>query len=76
MNILTEYKERLLDQYRSRIREKAILQAKSRIALAGRQVRDFSEDQLEIIVFEEEEKIRSKLRQSGLIAILITLGLS
>ncbi len=76
MNMLTEYKESLLDKYRSRIREKAILQAKSRIALAGRQVRDFAEDQLEIIVFEEEEKIKSKLRQSGLIAILITLGLS
>jgi len=76
MNKLTAYKEHLLDKYRSRIREKAILQAKSRIALAGRQVRDFAEDQLEIIVFEEEEKIKSKLRQSGLIAILITLGLS
>jgi hypothetical protein len=76
MNKVVEYKEHLLDKYRSRIREKAILQAKSRIALAGRQVRDFAQDQLEIIVFEEEEKIKSKLRQSGLIAILITLGLS
>jgi len=76
MNKLAEYKEHLLDKYRSRIREKAILQAKSRIALAGRQVRDFAEDQLEIIVYEEEEKIKSRLRQSGLIAILITLGLS
>jgi len=76
MNKISEYKESLLDKYRSRIREKAILQAKSRIVLAGRQIKDFSEDELEIIVFEEEEKIKSRLRQSGLIAILITLGLS
>lgn len=70
------YKERLIEKYRLKIRERAILQAKSRIALSGRQMKDFSEDELEVIVLDEEQKVKSSLRQSGVVALLIIFGLN
>jgi len=75
-NKIVDIKEKLLDKYRKNIREKAIVKAKARIALAGKTVEDLSADELEIIVLDEEEKVKSRLKQSGVIALLITLGLA
>ena len=69
-------KERLTGEVRSRIRERAIKKAKVRIALHGRTVGDLSEDDLEIIVAEEEEKIRKQLVIAPLIAIAVVLGIT
>jgi hypothetical protein len=71
-----DLKERIFNKYRSVIREKAIIQAKKRIALSDKKVKDFSQDELEVIVLAEEEKVKSALRQSGIVALLITLGLN
>lgn len=73
---MTNFKDRLIDKYRDKIREKAIVQAKKRIALSGKKVADFSEDELEFIVVEEERKIKSGMRNTGIVALLIALGLS
>ena len=69
-------KRRLTGEVRSRIRERAIKKAKVRIALHGRKVEDFSEDDLEIVVADEEEKIRKQLWVVPLIAIGIVLGIT
>lgn len=69
-------KERLADKVRSRIRERAIKKAKVRIALHGRKIEDFSEDELEIVVADEEEKVRKQLLVVPLIAIGIVLGIT
>ncbi len=71
-----EVKDGLLGSYRSRIRERAITQAKARIALSERDFEDFSESELEVIVQDEEAKVRGSLKQSAVIAALIVLGLS
>lgn len=68
-------KTQLIEASRSRLREKAIKNAKVRIALAGREVGDYTQDQLEIIVNDEEEKLVGKLKQSGVAVVLIGLGL-
>ena len=54
-------RRRLTGKVRLRIRERAIKKAKVRIALHGRKVDDLSEDDLEIIVADEEQKIRKQL---------------
>ena len=69
-------KERIIAEARGRIREKAIRRAKSRIAIAKRRVEDFSEDELEALVAEEEEKLLARLWQMPLAAVLVALGLS
>ncbi|GAH06371.1 unnamed protein product [marine sediment metagenome] len=75
-NKVSEFKENILDKYRSKIRERAIIQAKKRIALSDKKINDFTQDELEVIVLNEEEKLKRALRQSGVVALLITLGLN
>ncbi len=58
-----------------KIRESAIQAANSRIILAGRKAEDLDPDDLEIIVKEEEDKIRSRIKEKGLFAVAALLGL-
>lgn len=67
--------EPLLTRYKANIREKAIKHAKTRILLAGKQVEDFSPDELEIIVKEEEDKIIAQFKEKGALAALAFLGI-
>ena len=66
----------LANRYQSIIRNKAIERAKTRVILAGRAPEDFSPDDLEVVVSEEEQKIKSEIRDKGLLAVLALLGLS
>ena len=68
-------KTQAVQAYRTRLRDKAIKNAKVRIALVGKEVGDYTQDQLEIIVKDEEEKLLGKLKQSGLAVVLVGLGL-
>lgn len=61
---------------RSAIREKAISRAQTRILLAGRQSSEFSEDELETIVKEEEDKLYNTIKEKGLLAALALLGIN
>lgn len=60
--------------YKKFVREKAISRAQTRILLAGRKAEEFAEEELEIIVREEEDKINSSIREKGLLAVLAALG--
>ena len=73
---LGEVRDGLAGRYRSKIRERAITQAKARIALAEKDFDDFTENELEIVVQDEEEKVKRSLKQSAFVAVLIALGLS
>ena len=64
------------NKYKGVIREKAISRARTRIIIAGKQPSEFSQDDLEIIVREEEDKIKSSIKQRGLLAVLALLGLN
>lgn len=63
-------------KFRHAIREKAIARAKTRIVLAKRAPEDFTPDELEVIVQEEEAKIYSSIKEKGLLAVLAILGLN
>ncbi len=67
---------RIPQRYQSALREKAIKRAQTRILLAGRTPQDFSPEDLEIVVKEEEDKIKSEIKEKGLLAVLALLGLS
>ena len=68
-------KEKVLDQYRMKIREKAISNAKASIALVGKRIEDYDKDQLEIIVQKEEQDIIAKYKNSALVGVLALLGI-
>ncbi|MDJ0882272.1 MAG: hypothetical protein QNJ56_11535 [Gammaproteobacteria bacterium] len=67
---------RIPQRYHSALREKAIKRAQTRIILAGRTPQDFTSEDLEIVVQEEEDKIKTEIKEKGLLAILALLGLS
>lgn len=74
-NWLTTKKQGLISKYRLVIREKAIEQAKVEISLAGKKIEDYDQDQLEIIVKAEEDKILRRYKNSSFVLILLALGL-
>lgn len=63
-------------KYKKIIRDKAISRAKTRIIIAGRTPEEFSQEDLEVVVQEEESKIKSDIKSKGLLAVLALLGVS
>ena len=63
------------NRYRSYIRDKAIDRARTRIIIAGSDPVQFSQEDLEVVVREEEDKIKSSIREKGLLAVLAFFGL-
>lgn len=70
-----ERKNKIIQGSKATIREKAIRAAKAEIALRGKEIGDYTEDQLEIIVQEQESQIINRYKKLPLIALLIALGL-
>ena len=64
--------KRKVDQ---RILEMAIENAKAELAKRGRDISDVSEKQLELIVNDEEKKIRESFKNRSITALLAILGL-
>ena len=62
------------NKYQSFIRDKAIDRARTRIIVAGNDPRDFAPEDLEIVVKEEEDKLKQSIKEKGLLVILAALG--
>jgi len=62
------------NKYRNFIRDKAIDRARTRIIVAGNDPRNFTPEDLEIVVKEEEDKLKQSIKEKGLLAILAALG--
>jgi len=71
---MASWRDKLILKYGGAIREKAIARAKARIALSGRSPAALSEDELEVIVKEEEDKVKQLIYGSGIAAIMLLLG--
>jgi hypothetical protein len=63
-------------KYRGYIRNKAIERARTRIIVAGNDPRSMSQEDLEVVVREEEDKIKGSIKEKGLLAVLALLGLN
>ncbi len=64
------------DRFKQHIREKAIDRARTRIAVAGSDPAKLSQQDLEIIVKEEEDKIKGSIKEKGVLAVLAVLGIN
>jgi len=64
------------NKYKSFIRNKAIERARTRIIVAGNDPRKLSQEDLEVVVREEEDKIKSSIKEKGLMAALALFGLN
>lgn len=70
------YLRAIPEKYRSVIREKAIDRARTRIIVAGNDPAQLSQQDLEVVVKEEEDKLKSSIKEKGLLAVLALLGLN
>jgi hypothetical protein len=73
--MITKAKNTLLSKYRARIREGAIANAKKHLAMRGKTPTELGPDELEILVNEEEVKLRGKLKNYSLAALITALTL-
>ncbi|RXJ67629.1 hypothetical protein CRV08_09675 [Halarcobacter ebronensis] len=60
---------------KKKIREKAVLSTKARLAEHHKRFDDYSDEELEIIILDEERKIKDDLKTKSLVASLAILGL-
>jgi hypothetical protein len=83
MKVIKELKSKLSSDYEDysmrifrKIREKAIKEVKVKIAMANKSIDDFERDELEVLVKEEEQKIKARYKDNGVLLLLAYLGLS
>lgn len=83
MKVIKELKSKLSSDYEDysmrifrKIREKAIKEVKVKIAMANKSIDDFERDELEILVKEEEQKIKAGYKDNGVLLLLAYLGLN
>ncbi len=65
----------LKDAIKNKIREKAILATKARLAEHHKTFDDYTDEELEIIIIDEENKIKDDLKTKSLVGALAILGL-
>jgi len=70
------YVNKVPSKYHGFIREKAIERARTRIIVAGNDPRKLSQEDLEVVVREEEDKLKSSMKEKGVMAVLALLGLN
>jgi hypothetical protein len=68
--------EKLKDKVNSKIREKAVLATKARLAENHKTFHDYEDEQLEVIIADEERKIIDDLKTKSLVVALAALGLN
>ena len=68
--------EATFKRYNKHLREIATSRAEKRIVAEGNKVEDVSADDLEVMVQEEEDKLKDEMQQQGILALLALLGLS
>ncbi len=67
---------KLQDKIRMRIREKALLRTRARLIESGVDINKLSDEDLEVIIADEEDKLIGEYKTKGLLALLAMLGLS
>lgn len=65
----------IAEKFGEKIRNEAISRTETRLLIAGRKIEEFTEEELEIIVKEEEDKLYSDIKSKGILAVLAVFGL-
>ena len=76
MRHISHYPKIIRDKYKKNVRDKAIEKFEHELKLRQKKVSDFSDDEIEVLIAEEERKIiaiHKTLSYRGIFAIL-TLG--
>ena len=79
MNIYETIKklpERTKEKFYLKLREKAILRTRARLVESRVDIESLTDEELEIIIADEEDKLIGEYKTRGIIALLALLGIS
>lgn len=73
---LSSLSDKLKDQIDLAIQERAVLALKSELTMRHKSFDDYNDEELEIMLSEEKQKIVDSLKTKSLLAVLALLGIS
>ena len=73
---LDKYPKWLVGKYKSFVREKAIERVKKELKLRQKDMSDFTDDEMESLLAEEEKEVEKKYKFNSLYAMLAILGIN
>ncbi len=73
---IKEIPEKSKEKLRLRLREKAIMRTRARLIESRVDIDELSDEELEIIIKDEEDKLLDEYKTKGIIALLALLGIS
>ena len=76
LDAIVEFPRVTQDRIQRKIREKALLRTRARLIESGVKIDDLSDEELEVIIADEEDKLIGEYKTKGLLALLALLGLS
>ena len=76
MDKLSYLPKKTQDAFYRRLREKAILRTRARLVESGVDIDRLSDEELEVIIADEEDKLVGEYKSKGLLALLALLGIS
>ena len=73
--LLKKAPQSIKDRYNSKIRDNAIQEVKKKIIKLNKKISDYSDEEMEIMIKEEEARINETVKISILTTLLVTAGL-
>ena len=73
---LDKYPKWLVGKYKTFVREKAIERVKKELKFRQKQMSDFTDDEMETLLAEEEREVEKKYKFNSLYALLAILGIN
>jgi len=73
---LDKYPKWLVSRYKTFVREKAIERVKKELKLRQKDISDFSDDEMESLLAEEEREVEKKYKFNSLYALLAIMGIN
>ena len=64
------------EKFYLKLREKALLRTRARLVESRVKIEELSDEELEIIIADEEDKLIGEYKTKGILALLAMLGLS
>ena len=74
MKNLNKYPKIIRDRYKKIVRDKAIKNFENELKIRQKKISDFSDDEIEVLIAEEERKVMSKIKISAFTVILAVFG--
>jgi len=64
------------ERFYARLRDKALIRTRARLVESGVDIDRLSDEDLEVIIADEEDKLIGEYKSKGLVALLALLGIS